>query len=98
MDEKFNQRLWLRLLLWLHVNIAPYTASTEAINSTATAESTLAATAVTPAYATQTSEKKGSPAIAIFHSISLLSSQYRYNIILLASVSITTNTSLFCHT
>jgi hypothetical protein len=39
-------------LLWLHVNIAANTVSTEAINSTATAISTLPDTAVTSAYAT----------------------------------------------
>ena len=36
-------------MVWLHVNIAVNTASTEAINSTATAGPTLAATAVTAA-------------------------------------------------
>ena len=43
---------WLRILLWLHVNIAANTVSTEAINYTATAISTLPDTAVTSAYAT----------------------------------------------
>ena len=37
--------------MWLHVNIAANTASTEAINYTATAGSTLPATSVTAAYA-----------------------------------------------
>ena len=43
---------WLRILLWLHVNIAANTVPTEAINSIATAISTLPDTAVTSAYAT----------------------------------------------
>ena len=40
-------RIWL--LLWLHVNFAANTASTDAINSTAISGSKLAATAVTTA-------------------------------------------------
>ena len=110
-DEWLNQWLWLQILLWLHVNIAAKTASTEAINSTATAISTSPDTAVTSAYASA----KAGPLLAkweclycdssrdllwtiawalgkslglrprdfpwapaIFHIISLLSSQYRY--------------------
>ena len=52
MDGGLNLWLWLWLLLWLRVNIAAYTYSTEAINSTATAGSTLTATEVPAAYAT----------------------------------------------
>ena len=103
----------LRILLWLHVNITANTVSTAAINSRATAISTLPISAVTSAYATA----KAGPLLAkweclyfdssrdilwniacalgkylglrpwdfpraqaIFHSISLLSSQYRYSI------------------
>ena len=51
-DGWLNYWLWLRMLLWLHVNIAAKTASTEAINSTATAISSMPDTAVTSAYAT----------------------------------------------
>ena len=42
----------VRLLLWLRVTIAAKTSSTEVINFTARAGSSLAATAVTAAYAT----------------------------------------------
>ena len=51
-DGWLNQWLWLWILLWLHVNIAAKTASTEAINSTAKAISTLPYTALASAYAT----------------------------------------------
>ena len=44
--------VWLQLLLWLRVNIAANTFSTQAFHFTATAAFTLAATAVTAAYDT----------------------------------------------
>ena len=50
-DGWLNYWLCLRIVLWLHVNIAVNTVSTEAINFTATAISSLPDTAVNSAYA-----------------------------------------------